>query len=75
MGAYSEQVSIWLRAKYSFMGTLIFILVTNPMMLRLLQNVVGGILQNDSITPKGYAIQIFLFFGCTLGLMMFPKDS
>lgn len=63
-----------LRAKYSLYGTLIFLLVTNPMTIKLLQSAVGGILQTEGLTPKGYFIQVVLFFLITLGLMMFPKD-
>ena len=56
-----------LRAKYSFYSTLVFLLVTNPMTVKLLQSF--GL--KDS---SNYFFQVFLFFLIVLGLMMFPKD-
>ena len=68
------QDEFWLRAKYSFFSALVFLLVTNPMTLKLLQNIFGGILQQEGLTPKGDFIQVALFFLTVLALMMFPKD-
>ena len=59
----SEPLEFWLRVKYSVFSTLIFLLVTNPMVV----NVFGTEI-------KGYFFQVVLFFFATLGLMMFPKD-
>jgi hypothetical protein len=63
-----------LRMKYSFYSALVFLLVTNPMTLKLLQTTFGSVLIDNVLTPKGYFIQVFLFFLIILGLMMFPKD-
>jgi hypothetical protein len=60
--------------KYSFYSALVFLLVTNPMTLKLLQTMFGSVLIDNALTPKGYFIQVFLFFLIILGLMMFPKD-
>ena len=68
-------LGLGLRVKYSFYSTLVFVLVTNPTVLQLLQNLFGGILSHDSLTPVGYFVQIILFFLVILGLMMFPKDT
>ena len=68
------QDEFWLRVKYSFFSALVFLLVTNPMTLKLLQNIFGGIFQQEGLTPKGYFIQVALFFLTVLALMMFPKD-
>jgi protein-S-isoprenylcysteine O-methyltransferase Ste14 len=67
-------LAMQLRIKYSFYATLVFILITHPILVQLLQNLVGGIVQQGVITPNGYMLQIVLFFLATLGLMMFPKD-
>lgn len=56
-----------LRAKYSFYSTLVFLLVTNPMTVNLLQS----FRLSDG---TNYFFQAFLFFLIVLGLMMFPKD-
>ena len=63
-----------LRMKYSFYSALVFLLVTNPMTLKLLQTMFGSVLVDNSLTPKGYFFQVFLFFLIILGLMMFPRD-
>lgn len=68
-------LGLGLRVKYSFYSTLVFVLVTNPTVILLLQKFFGGILSNDALTPFGYFIQISLFFLIILGLMMFPKDT
>lgn len=59
----SEPLEFWLRVKYSVFSTLIFLLVTNPMVVKLFGTEI-----------KGYFFQVVLFFFATLGLMMFPKD-
>ena len=59
----SEPLELWLRVKYSVFSTLIFLLVTNPMVVKLFGTEI-----------KGYFLQVVLFFLATLGLMMFPKD-
>lgn len=56
-----------LRIKYSFYSTLVFLLITNPMSLKLLKSF--GLTDNNS-----YFFQALLFFLIVLGLMMFPKD-
>lgn len=53
-----------LRIKYSFYSTLVFLLVTNPMTLKLI----------PTDGASGYFIQAALFFLIVLGIMMFPKD-
>jgi len=60
--------------KYSFYSALVFLLVTNPMTIKLLQAMFGSVLLDNVLTPKGYFLQVFLFFLIILGLMMFPKD-
>ena len=72
-----NDLDFWLRVKYSFYGTLVYLLVTNPMTYRFTELIFGGqfrILQNGSPTVAGYFIHTLLFFFTTLGIMMFPKD-
>jgi hypothetical protein len=64
--AWSDSNELLLRMKYSFFSTLVFLLVTNPMTIKLL---------NINIqSASGYFFQVILFFLIILGLMMFPKD-
>lgn len=69
------ELSLWLRIKYSFYSTLVFVLVTNPMMMKLLQDLFGGILQGGILTPVGWAAQVLLFFAAILAIMMLPRDA
>jgi hypothetical protein len=64
--AWSDSNELLLRMKYSFFSTLVFLLVTNPMTIKLLN------INTQSAT--GYFFQVILFFLIILGLMMFPKD-
>jgi hypothetical protein len=64
----------WLRVKYSTYSTLVFVLVTHPTMIQVLQNIFGSILKNGDLTVTGYLLQVLLFFLVILSLMMFPKD-
>ncbi len=69
------ELSLWLRVKYSFYSTLVFVLVTNPMMMKLLQDLFGGILQGGTLTPVGWFVQVVLFFVAILAIMMLPRDA
>ena len=54
------------RVKYSFYATLVFLIITNPITIKTLQNLFN-------FSPvEGYFFNAFLFFSCILGLMMFP---
>ena len=54
------------RVKYSFYATLVFLIITNPITIKTLQNLFN-------FSPvEGYFFHAFLFFSCILGLMMFP---
>jgi ABC-type phosphate transport system permease subunit len=64
-----------LRVKYSTYSTLVFVLVTHPTMMQVLQNIFGNILKNGSLTVTGYLGQVLLFFIVILSIMMFPKDA
>jgi hypothetical protein len=64
--AWSDSNELLLRMKYSFFSTLVFLLVTNPMTIKLLNINVQS--------ASGYFFQVILFFLIILGLMMFPKD-
>ena len=71
-------LDLWLRIKYSFYGTLIYLLVTNPMTYRFTDRIFGGmfdILRGGLPTPAGYFFHALLFFAFTLGIMMFPRDA
>jgi hypothetical protein len=58
----------WRRVKYSFYATLIFILITNPVMYQFTELV----FQMKSPMVQ-YFFHIFLFFLISLSVMMFPK--
>ena len=67
-----------LRMKYSFYGTLIFLLVSNPITYRFTQQLFGHAFATISAgvpTPAGYFLHALLFFALTLAVMMFPKDA
>jgi hypothetical protein len=66
----------WRRVKYSFYGTLVFLLVVNPITFGFTQQMFRGIvsvIQDGRITTAGYLIHAVLFFFITLGVMMIPK--
>jgi hypothetical protein len=70
-------VEFWRRVKYSFYGTLVFLLITNPMTYRFTQAMFQGsfnVLQGVVPTPAGYFLHAVLFFLITLAIMMFPRD-
>ena len=56
------------RVKYSFYATLVFMLLTNPIVQKCLQN----IFTVEMSGTIGYFFLSFLFFCSILGLMMFP---
>ena len=70
-------LSFWLRVKYSFYSTLVFLILTNPLTYAFTQSMVQGlfkVVNNGIPTAAGYFFHGFLFFLVILGLMMFPKD-
>lgn len=74
----NTQHEFLLRVKYSFYGTLLFFLVSNPITYRFTQQLFGTaiqILSNGVPTPAGYFLHGCLFFLLTLSVMMFPRDA
>ena len=70
-------MNIGLKAKYSFYSALVFFLVANPEMYRVVQKVVGGLVTvavEGCPTPVGLLVHTVLFFCVILALMMFPRD-
>jgi hypothetical protein len=70
-------MNIGLKAKYSFYSALVFFLVANPEMYRVVQQVVGSVVTvavNGCPTPMGLLLHTVLFFCVILALMMFPRD-
>jgi hypothetical protein len=64
------------RVKYSFYGTLVFLLVVNPITIGFMQSIFRGIVnivQDGRLTTPGYLIQSLMFFLITLGVMMIPR--
>jgi hypothetical protein len=77
MSGYQPNLEFWRRVKYSFYGTLVFLLITNPMTYRFTQAMFQGsfnVLQGVVPTPAGYFLHAVLFFLLTLAIMMFPRD-
>jgi len=74
----NPSIELMLRMKYSFYGTLIFLLVSNPITYRFTQQLFQhsfAVLQGGVPTPAGYFLHALLFFCLTLAVMMFPKDA
>lgn len=70
-------LAFWRKVKFSLYSTLIFILITSPITYRFTDSMLKGmvqVLQNGVPTPAGYFLHVVLFFLCTLGVMMFPRD-
>ena len=70
-------LSFWLRVKYSFYSTLVFLVLTNPLTYAFTQGMVQGfmkVIDSGVPTAAGYFLHGFLFFLIILGLMMFPRD-
>jgi hypothetical protein len=65
----TDNLDFWRRVKYSFYATLIFILITNPIMYQFTELVFQ--MKQPSIQ---YFFHVFLFFMISLAVMMFPKD-
>jgi Na+-translocating ferredoxin:NAD+ oxidoreductase RnfA subunit len=59
----------WRRVKYSFYATLIFILITNPILYQFTELVFQ--IKNPALQ---YFFHVFLFFMVSLAVMMFPRD-
>ena len=61
---------ILLKAKYSFYSAIVFFLFANPETLRILQEVLGGVVTFLPPSLPGILFQTVLFFATMLGLML-----
>jgi len=71
-----EIYNIIQRLKYSFYGTLVFILISNPITYAFTNSLFQGtlfIIQNNVPTSIGYLVHSILFFLCLSAIFMIPK--
>lgn len=61
-----------LKAKYSFISSLIFFIVASPETYKLMQSIFGSITDGGVATPTGLLLHTAIFFITMLGLMMIP---
>jgi hypothetical protein len=72
-------MNILLKAKYSFYSALVFFLIANPEIYKIVQKISGGIFgtlasEGGCPTTLGLVFHTFLFFCIILGLMVYPRD-
>jgi len=72
-------MNILLKAKYSFYSALVFFLIANPEVYRVVQKITGGIFgtlasEGGCPTTLGLVAHTVLFFFVILGLMVYPRD-
>jgi hypothetical protein len=69
---------ILLKAKYSLYSALVFFLFANPETVRILQQVLHGVVTivgpSGGLTTEGIFITTALFFVTMLGLMLLPSE-
>ncbi len=74
----AQEISIGLKAKYSFYSALVFFLIANPETYKFTQAIVGWLMPTSTAagtpTSFGFFFHTFLFFLTVFALMMFPKD-
>jgi len=72
----AQEISIGLKAKYSFYSALVFFLIANPETYKFTQTIFGFPTASSSGIPTsfGFFFHTFLFFLTVFALMMFPKD-
>ncbi len=74
----SSEISLGLKAKYSFYSALVFFLIGNPETYKFTQSIFGSFspISDREGTPTsfGFFAHTFLFFLTIFALMMFPKD-
>ena len=74
----AQEISIGLKAKYSFYSALVFFLIANPETYKFTQAIFGWLMPTASSagtpTSFGFFFHTFLFFLTVFALMMFPKD-
>lgn len=72
----NSRMNIVLKAKYSFISSLIFFIVASPETYKLTQSMFGGLFQivgpTGCATPWGLLLHTTIFFATMLGLMMIP---
>ena len=73
-----SNLSIALKAKYSFYSALIFFLVANPETYKMTQMLFGKLVTvatGGCPTPAGLFLHTVVFFLALLGPMLFPQDT
>ncbi len=71
------ELDFWRKVKYSFYGTLVYILITSPITYQFTNQLFHGlftVLEGGKPTSAGYFFHAFLFFFTTLAVMMFPRS-
>lgn len=72
-----QQISKTMMAKYSFYGTLLFFIVSNPETYKLVNMIGLGKLGDGAGCPNvgGLLLHTVVFFLLVFGVMFFPKDT